>query len=251
MIDTLLELGFSKNDAAVYEAVVELGPCFVAPLVRHTKKHRQVVYNSLTELTTRHLVTVAQKNGKNHYSISDPQRLLADIKQKEVIAASVVRMIERKHTQEQEQVEFFSGESSHEKGTADFRRRAFEAKEYVVIRSETKAWFEHTRSFFPAHVAELKRFKRSGIDVHIAFFEYEKAEAMQFLGNYLGDPYTCKIIPDEYKLPHTVWLAGEHVYIVTSAVDPIVIHVRSKNLAMQYREYFWRIWKKGEILKKK
>lgn len=250
MIDTLVELGFSKNDAAVYSALVEVGPCFVAPLVRQTKKHRQIVYNSLTTLISHQLVSMSEKNGKNFYSITDPHRLLASIKQREVMAESLVKSIEEKQKNDLEQVEVFSGSSSHEKGTADFRRRAFEAKEYIVIRTETKAWFEQARPFFPHHVSELKKLKKNGADVFITFFEYERDLALKFLGEYIGDPYTCKIIPDDYKIPNTVWLAGDHVYIVTPVADPLVVHIRSKVLAAQYREYFWKIWGKGEILNK-
>jgi predicted transcriptional regulator len=249
MIDALTQIGFSKNDALVYKALVDLGPCFVAPLVRQTKKHRQIVYNSLSTLGEKHLVTVTQKNGKHYYEISDPHRLLADIKQKEVITDALVKSIEEKQRHDHEQVEVFAGATSYEKGTADFRERAREAREYIVIRGETGGWFEHTRSFFKDHVEGLRSLKRGGIDVFITFFEYERVRAKEFIGPHINNPYSCKIIPDEYKLPHSVWLAGDHVYILTPAADPLVIHIKSKSLAKQYREYFWRIWSKGKILK--
>ncbi len=251
MIDTLIELGFSRNDAIVYSALVEAGPCFVAPLVRITKKHRQVVYNALTSLIERHVVTVAEKNGKNFYSVADSQRLLADIKQKEVLATSVVKLIEQKKKHAEEQVEVFAGSSSHEQGAADFRRRAREAKEYMVIRGETKGWFEDFRPFYPEHIDELRSMRREGTGISMIFFEYERDIALKFMGEYLGDPYICKIAPDEYKLPHTAWIAGDHIYFVTPAIDPLVIHIKSKPLATQYKEFFWKVWKKGEILKKR
>lgn len=96
MIDALIGLGFSKNDAAVYSALVEVGPCFVAPLVRQTKKHRQIVYNSLETLMSHQLVSVSEKNGKHFYSITDPQRLLESIKQREVMAESLINTIKQK-----------------------------------------------------------------------------------------------------------------------------------------------------------
>ncbi len=251
MIDTLIELGFTKNDAAVYVALVENGPCFVAPLVRITKKHRQMVYNSLSSLIERHLVTVAERNGKHFYSVADSQRLVADIKHKEVLASSVVKLIEQKQRHDEEQVEVFTGPNSYEKGTADFRRRAREAKEYMVVRGETKGWFENVRPFYPQHVEELKSMKHEGTDILMVFFEYERDLALKFMGEFLGNPYTCKIVPDEYRLPHTTWIAGDHIYFVTPAVDPLVIHIKSKPLVAQYKEYFWRVWKKGVILKRK
>lgn len=248
MIDSLLQIGLSMNEALIYQALVELGPSHVAPLVRKTKKHRQVVYNALNALREKHLVTDAVKNGKNFYSITDPHRILADIKQKEVIAEALVSTIEKNQKLEQEQVEVFTGPTSYEKGTADFRKRARAAKEYIVVRGETKGWFEHTRRFFPSHVEELRSLKHAGIDVYITFFENERDQALQFIGPYLKNPYICKIVPDMYRLPHTLWLAGDHVYLVTPAADPLVIHIKSKILSEQYRQYFKSIWEKGEVL---
>lgn len=96
MIDTLIQLGLSKNDALVYEALVETGSCFVAPLVKQTRKHRQIVYNSLETLIAQNLVSVSQKNGKNYYSISNPHHLLSEIQKKQASAQSLIKLIEEK-----------------------------------------------------------------------------------------------------------------------------------------------------------
>lgn len=96
MIEILVELGLSKNDAAVYAALVDVGPCFVAPLVKETKKHRQIVYNSLETLLAHNLISVSQKNGKNFYVISNPHHLLADIKKREALAQNLITSIEQK-----------------------------------------------------------------------------------------------------------------------------------------------------------
>jgi sugar-specific transcriptional regulator TrmB len=251
MIDILEQLDFSPNDAAVFSALVEVGPCFVAPLAKIVKKHRQVIYNSLISLEEKHFITVSQKNGKNYYSISDPHRLLDQVRQKEVLALALVERIETKQKHDHEQVEVFTGASAYEEGTADFRRRAEEAKEYIVVRSDTHAWFTQARPFFSYHVDELRRLRRKGIDIMIVFFEHERNHALQFLGKYIFDPYICKMIPDEFKIPESFWLAGDHIYIVTPTADPMVIHIRSKALAANYREYFWSVWGKGKTLEPK
>lgn len=248
MIDTLIKLGFRKNDALVYQALIELGPSFVAPIVRQTKKHRQIVYNSLNFLLEKDLIKVAQKNGKNFYSVSDPERIMVQIRQSEVEAENLIKQIISLQKVEKEHAEVFIGTDSYERGTMDFRRNAFESGEYLVIRGDTKGWFEQTRFFFNKHVEELKKMKRQGVDVMIAFFEKDKDLAVKFMGPYLGSVYTAKLISEDYRFPHTVWLAGEHVYFVTPASDPIVVHIKSKNLADKYKEYFWHLWSKGKLL---
>ncbi len=249
MIDTLIQLGLSPIEAEVYETITEVGPCFVAPIVHKTKKHRQVIYNALESLESKKLIVVLKRNGKNLYSISDPQRFLSDLKQKEVLAIELVEQIQRREQDDKERVELFSGNESYMQGIADFRLRAIEAGEYISIRGECKGWFESMKTNFGAHVAEVRKLKRMGIDTQILFFENERDKAIEFIGPYLKNPYSCKVADDAYKLPHTAWLAGDHVYIVTPAVDPLVVHIKSKTLAEQYREYFWNVWGKAEFLK--
>lgn len=250
MIDTLKNLGLSDTEAAIYKALVDVGPCFVAPLVRETHKHRQIIYNALNSLERKQLISVTKKNGKNFYSVGDPKRFLIEAKQKELLAGRLVEQIEGALRKEKEHVvEVFRGPDSYRKGMASFRQHAEETEEYIVIRGESEGWFEYTRPFFKEHVDDLKRIKRKGIDCLLLFFERERQLVKQFLGSNIGDPYTCKIASNEYRLPHSTWLAGDHIYILTPTPDPLIIHIKSKPMAHNYRDYFWNLWKKGEILK--
>ncbi len=249
MIDTLTQLGLSANEAAVYSTLVELGPCFVAPIVQKTKKHRQIIYNALESLEKKNLVVVLKRNGKNLYTTADPQRFLTDLKQKEVLAKELVERINHRTAAEKEKIELFSGHDGYLQGIADFRHRALEAGEYIAIRGECKGWFDFMKRYFKEHVDEVRKIKHRGIDINILFFEDERDKAEEFIGPYLKNPYTCKIAAETHKLPHTAWLAGDHVYMVTPAVDPLVVHIKSKALAEQYRQYFWHVWSQAKPLK--
>lgn len=249
MIDVikLKDVGLSPLESAVYAALVEAGPCFVAPLVRITKKHRQMVYNGLADLEKKRLVTVSRKNGKNFYAAGDFGHVAAELKRKEVLVRQLSEEIAKSRADEKEVVEVF-GPGNYAEGLADFRKRAEEAGEYAVIRGESKKWFSYSRPFFDEHIEGVRRLKKLGIDIMIVFYEYERAIAQEFIGPYVKNPYICKIVPDEYRLPHSVWLAGDHVYILTPMADPLIIHVKSPALAQQYRECFWKQWKKGSLL---
>jgi len=249
MIDSLISLGLSPTEALIYKTLLEVGPCFVAPLVRQTKKHRQIVYNALENLEKKSLVGVSKRNGKNFYAISDPQRFLISVKQKEVLAEQVVKKIERYLEHDQEQVDVFSGSDSYSDGLADFRLKASETGEYIVIGGEPKEWYEFTRPFFKEHVEEVKKLKRQGISIFILFFEKERSSAKEYILPHVGNPYVCKIANEQYRLPHTAWLAGEYVYILTPASDPLVVRIKSKPFANHYREYFGDVWEKSNLLK--
>lgn len=249
LVDNLASLGLRPAEALVYSTLVDVGPCFVAPLVARTRKHRQIVYNALDALARRHLVTVSLKNGKNFYAIGEPRRLLTDLRQKEVIARDVAERVEYTLKKETERVDVFTGPESFAQGLSDFRRRAEEEEEYTVIGGEPEEWFEYMKPVFADHVGQVRRLKRLGIPVRIVFFKSERASALTYLGSYVGDPYTLKISSASPKLPHTGWLAGDHVYVLTPTVDPIVVHIQSSPLARQYRSYFEEIWRSAELIR--
>lgn len=248
-VDNLASLGLRPAEALVYSTLVDVGPCFVAPLVARTRKHRQIVYNALDGLARKHLVTVSRKNGKRFYAIGDPERLLVELKQKEALAVQVAGRVERKIRAEAERVEVFAGPDSFAQGLADFRRRAEAHREYTVIGGEPEDWFEYVKPIFTAHVEDVRRLKRLGILIHILFFETELKSALKYIGPLVGDPYTLRISPARPKLPHTSWLAGEHVYLLTPAVEPLVVHIHSPALARAYRRYFDELWRAAEPVK--
>lgn len=249
LTDNLIELGLSHIEAEVLETITKVGPCFVAPLVHATKKHRQIVYNALESLKTKKLILITKKNNKNYYQIADPDRFILSAKQNLVLANQVSSQIKHYLKKDREIVEVFDGPQSYEQGLADFRKNAEEAKEYIVIGGESKDWYEFTSLIFSSHVEELKKLKRNGIDILILFYEAERGSAQKYIHPYLHNPYVCRIADDKHRLPQTSWVAGSYVYILTPTIEPLVISIKSASLAEQYRSIFWRQWKDAKMLK--
>ena len=248
LIDNLIKLGLTYTESLVFVSLLERGPCFVAPLVALTKKHRQIVYNALDALSRRHLITFSVRRGKRFYAIGDPEKLLTNIRQLELIAEVVVKKIEKKISKGGEKVEIYSGPDSFELGLFDFRKRAEFAGEYTVIGGEPEEWFEFVKPIFNKHVEEVKNLKKLGIPINILFFESERKSALKYIGPLIDNPYILKISSVKPKLPHTVWLAGDHVYFLTPTMEPLVVHINSSALSIQYRIYFEELWNSAELI---
>jgi len=249
MINTLKKLGFTDNEAIIYKTLISTGPCFVAPLVQKTKKHRQVIYNALEVLEEKRLVTITKQNGKNFYAVTDPERFIEVAQEKIVLAQNLVDDIRLKYKDKEEQVEVFSGSLSYEQAMEDFRKNAAKSKEYKVIRGESSEWFQKVQPIYKTHVKKLQSLHKDGVEPMIIFYEYEKETAKKTVGEYLGNPYQCRIAKDEYRLPHSIWLTGEHVYILTPASDPLVIHIKSEKFAHEHRDFFEKTWQIAKDLK--
>jgi sugar-specific transcriptional regulator TrmB len=248
MLDELQQLGLSRSAAEVFDALLSQAPCFVAPLVRTTRKHRQIVYNALDELQKKGFVIVSKRNGKNYYTVDTSGHFVSKVEHALTLARGIERQIAKKVIQESEDVQVFSGKTSYEHGLADFRKRAEESGEYVVIGGEAAEWYEHVQPFFGSHVQDLRRLKRRGVTISILFFEPERRSAETHIGPYLNDPYRCRVSASSNPLPHTAWLSGEYVYLLTPATDPLVVRIKSFALSRQYRHYYSSEWKRAESL---
>ena len=69
-------LGFYKNEAKVYLALLELGFCTTGPLIKKTGLHRNIVYESLDKLISHGLVSSTMQRGKKHFRTLSPARIL-------------------------------------------------------------------------------------------------------------------------------------------------------------------------------
>ena len=87
---SLIEFGFSKNEAAVYLALLELGTTQAGPLVNMTRLHRMKVYNALEKFVEEGYCTIVRKKNIKMFTATDPSALQANIKRKEALVAGIL-----------------------------------------------------------------------------------------------------------------------------------------------------------------
>lgn len=90
MKNQLTQLGLTEYEAAVYLAVLELGPCNAGPLVKQTKLHRMNVYSSLKKLEDLNLISVFMKNNRQQFQATNPDNILAPLKEQEILAKQLI-----------------------------------------------------------------------------------------------------------------------------------------------------------------
>ncbi len=93
MIKELEHIGMGKNEAAVYEALVEHGPCKAGLLVVKLDIHRNLIYQSLDKLVLKGFATKVMVKGVATFQITDPHSLLSSFRQQESILSVLVEQI--------------------------------------------------------------------------------------------------------------------------------------------------------------
>lgn len=86
----LTKIGLTDNEADVYLAVLELGPCTAGPLVKKTELHRMNVYKALRHLEKLNLVSVFLRNNRQHFQSTNPESILTPLKERERLATQLI-----------------------------------------------------------------------------------------------------------------------------------------------------------------
>ncbi|MDB5259138.1 MAG: transcriptional regulator TrmB [Candidatus Taylorbacteria bacterium] len=86
----IIDLGFSENDALVYQALIQDGPSPAGNIISKTKLHRNVVYTSLDHLIDKKLVSSKKKNAKAIFESISPDILVTEFKEKQKAAEDLL-----------------------------------------------------------------------------------------------------------------------------------------------------------------
>lgn len=86
----LQNLGFYKNEAKIYLALLELGLSSTGPLIKKTDLHRNIVYESLDKLIAHGLVVSTVQKRKKHFRPLPPKKIL---KQEKIRFESAQKLI--------------------------------------------------------------------------------------------------------------------------------------------------------------
>src|SRR5437762_71874 len=75
LISQLTQLNLSPNEAKVYLALLEIGQTSAGEIIKKTRLHRSVVYETFDKLIARKLIFTLQKQKIAFYQAKDPQKL--------------------------------------------------------------------------------------------------------------------------------------------------------------------------------
>jgi sugar-specific transcriptional regulator TrmB len=95
LVEDLIELGLARNEAKVYLALLDLGPTTTGPLIKKTKLYRVIIYDTLEKLLQQGLVNYSMKKNVKHFEAEKPTQILEIIKNKEILAKSVVNNLQK------------------------------------------------------------------------------------------------------------------------------------------------------------
>ena len=228
MIEELKEAGLTENESKVYLALVDLGPSLAGGISRKMGMHRRTVYDTTEMLIKKGLIGYILKNNRRYFEVSNPNRFIEILQEKEDLMKPVVQeLLERyQGVKEKSETNFYKGKA----GLKSIFEDQLNYKEILILGASPKA-YEIMQFYFKWYDK-----KRKSRKIKARIIAYDKNIKRISLAD-------IRYLPQKYANPVAVNVYGNKVAIILWATEPIVIAIRSKEIADAYRGYFELMWK--------
>jgi sugar-specific transcriptional regulator TrmB len=235
-------LGFQKNEALVYEVLVQYGPCRAGVLINKLTINRNSVYRALDTLVLDGYVSRVERNGVWEFQITDPHILLTNMRRKEAVFEQVAAVIEHYQTQAQRQIVVYEGRESY----ANFWIRSLERAPIGTINyvagGEVRQWLNFMGKRLPEYFAVAKERKIRWYQLYFGITDEEK----QLLRSVSVD-IECRLwhkpprpFPGNYNILH------DTVLLHTFIDPPRIVEMKDDMLVAIFQNYFDMMWDEAE-----
>lgn len=237
--DKLVQLGFTKNQAVVYEALIELGQTKASAIIKRTGLHRNIVYEALDDLVNRKLAFKTSKGGVAFFQLSDASSIVTDAQKQLQAAKEVSDEINALRQKASYEIKMYEGASGLESYLNHRREELLtgrgDEREILVLGNDQ----EMDKQFEDLWQKENKKRTSLGLSARMLFGHNSKnfAERVNAIpGN------SVKLLPQSIKNPITMNIVMDSVGFILYDAQPFVISIQNDRMADSFRDYFETLW---------
>lgn len=245
MLETLQKLGLSKNESKVYLVLLELGLSSTKPIIERTNLHRQIVYDTLSSLIEKGLVSYVIQANRKYFKASNPKQFLGyfnqkqrEIKiQKKEFQKILPKLQSKKSQKEEQEATIYKGNKGIKSMLDDMINER--SKIFTIGASEikAKAFQYHLKFHLPKfHKIRIKR----KIPLKILLSEDLKNRSKEL--NKLSST-KAKILPEEFTSNSSTNIYKDKVSIIMWGSQPFGVLIKSKEINHAQKKHFNLLWK--------
>jgi len=239
------DIGLTKNEVRIYLSLMELGSTTTGAIIKKTKIHNSKVYDGLSRLADKGLVSYVIIAGSKHFKAVDPERLVdflnekrkkIDLEEGEIKKILPELKLKQQLVPDDTQAEIFTGWKGMETVYKMLRQSLKKGDVNYVFGASKGEDEEMSKIFFTRHLRQLAKQK---VRLKIIYNE-------SLRGNVIDESLVHKdLFKIRYLLNTTpaeinVW--RDKVMIVILRKSPTVILVNDPKVADSFKTYFEIMW---------
>lgn len=234
MENKLQKLGLTKRESNAYLALYNFEETTATELAKITKEHRTNIYDSLNGLIKKGLVVYIIKNNVKFYHITDPEKLIDFIKEKEIIAKEILPQLKKKISTKKEKpiVEIYEGQE----GFKSILLKILKEKSTIYGIGASDEWEKR----FPIKLSQYMM-ERKKLNIHAKLLYVKETKPILHKLNQI------KFLPVEFSQPSTIAIFGEYVAVFMWADIMVATLTKSSQLSKSFKKYFEVLWKTSKF----
>lgn len=248
-IEILQRLGLNKNEAKIYETLIETGEANVSQIASTSKVNRRNVYDALLSLLGQNLVTRVRGGREMRYCPADPMKLQHLLNAQKQQVASILPGLSKTYGQHTPEEQAFISRGIE--GMKNYWRYVTSQTGPSLFVGGKGAWHD------PLYEEDRKEFfstcRKKGIIIQGIFDEIVKTKGSDIYSNY--DPQNIRFFPPLYTTTASYDICGDRVLLFQMSrqrhiENAIIFNIISKPLADSFRSWFSFLWQLAEPIKK-
>ena len=237
MLEKNLEkLGFYKNEAKVYLALLELGFCTTGPLIKKTGLHRNIVYESLDKLIAHGLVSSSTQRGKKHFRTLSPDRILKQEKIRFESAQELVGELAKLQKKEKQEIIVYEDK-------AGFHNAHFDAIEQMKRNDTISVLIAGGDKWISIMESAIKKFDtdrvKKRIKVKIIALENQRKDMTDQAKRSL---FEARFLQKSFDNPADTAVYGDITLIMVYGDPVFTIMIKNPRVAKSFKQYFNIFW---------
>lgn len=224
----------TENEKQIYLALLQLGESTASPILEKTGLQNSVFYRTIHRLMEKGYVSYILKGKIKHFKANNPDLFLAEIKNKQEKIKNLIPQLKEieKISEYKSNAEVFIGI----KGVLSM---------YKLLIEDSKP---HEKYYFFGPPEEV--FAETMSKVYIPFRKFREEKKLDVYGlmkkslkgkvekfNRTYEKYA------DFPLPPNMAVFQDKVVMVSWGEIPTGILIKAKDIAEQYKELFWQMWK--------
>jgi len=235
--------GLTQNEALVYETLLNLKEAGATKISERCGLFRTLVYDVLTKLIEKGLVSYVLKSKKRIYIASNPRRLLELLREKEKAIKETLPKLNALFEKPAERclVEQYEGKEGAKSVIEDAFNDALSGKikEFLFFGATGKA--VENIGYYYMHM--VKRAEKMKLPYKIDFrgiwnHKLETAEVLESIGKRKQH----RFFSEKFKPTTPAIVYGDKVVLMGGREKPFTILIKNKELADSFKHYFNFMW---------
>lgn len=244
MKEDFKKLGLTDNEISVYLSLLKIGETSVGGIIDDLRIHRQLVYNALSTLEQKNMVTRTMKNKIYRFKITDPKIIVENLKKQELIARRLSQGIraEMKKSRHEHEINVYEGGKKIqyfylEKYDLIPPKSCF----YLMFPEISRITDVLTEKFFYEKMEKIRARKKiysKNVMSHTLKEEFEAMRKKQTPG--LRE---ARYLPYRSAAPVTTIIWPDSISFQSLFTNPFIVDIKNQALRDSFREHFDLLWK--------